>query len=82
MLLFAYNLTNTRVAAFNDVYRRYNAATSSIAPAAGTSVNSTVQLQSRDGYEFYEGGGDVTAYAEPEHPAHDVSKYSKSCPLI
>ncbi|XP_047984201.1 uncharacterized protein LOC125224789 [Leguminivora glycinivorella] len=60
-----------KIAALNDVYRQYNAA-SAVTPIS----NSSDQLQTRDGYEVYE-GGDVTGYQEQEHPVnHDVAKFS------
>ncbi|CAD0197509.1 unnamed protein product [Chrysodeixis includens] len=70
-----------KVAAFNDVY---NTAPSPGATGMGNTSDVTVPaaagqtptLQTRDGYEVYEGTEPFTGYANSGVPAHDVSKYS------
>lgn len=75
---------NLRVAALNDVH---NAANIGVATNTGTGNTSmtgpsapqqTPSLQTREGYEVYEGGKELPGYMAPDVAANpDVAKYSK-----
>ncbi|KAG6444228.1 hypothetical protein O3G_MSEX003258 [Manduca sexta] len=62
-----------KVAAQNELFKQYNNIVN------GDTINnasiSTPNLQTREGYEVYE-GTETSGYAEPEEHVHDISKYS------
>ncbi|XP_075972065.1 uncharacterized protein LOC142973915 [Anticarsia gemmatalis] len=71
-----------KVAALNDVY---NAAANTNAVVSNTSMPgvapqipsaSSPSLQTREGYEVYEGGEGLSGYANHDVSAHDTAKYS------
>lgn len=70
------------MAAFNDVYNTANpnpgaAGVGNTSDVIASASGQTPTLQTRDGYEVYEGTEPFTGYANSGVPAHDVSKYSK-----